>query len=139
MGKAKDAIIGEIVFFHTEEGVDNEYIPFFNTPDITGKSGCDEVADAIRLGRQPHKDFGVYLFTQVLTPEQVSDIKGQIKDIYLKEAKRLWADLEDVPVSETECLEIEWNGFPVGTFREDIWKWFEETYDVSVAVDLMGV
>lgn len=27
--------------------------------------------------------------------------------------------------------------FEDGTFREDIWHWFEETFNISVAVDLM--
>ena len=29
-------------------------------------------------------------------------------------------------------MEEEWKDFPAGTFREDIWHWFEETFDVSV-------
>lgn len=40
---------------------------------------------------------------------------------------------------DTECIEAEWHGFAVGTYREDIWHWFEETFDVSVAEDLMGL
>lgn len=40
---------------------------------------------------------------------------------------------------ETEEIEEEWHGFSVGTFREDIWHWFEETFNVSVAEDLMGL
>lgn len=57
----------------------------------------------------------------------------------LKEAKRLWAELEDVPFNgETECLEAPFLHFPVGTYKEDIWHWFEEEFHVSVAQDLMG-
>ena len=40
---------------------------------------------------------------------------------------------------ETECIEEEWNGFPTGTHREEIWHWFEEEFDLSVAEDLMGL
>ena len=47
--------------------------------------------------------------------------------------KDLWNEFGDVPMNpETECIEEEWNGFPVGTFREDIWHWFEETFNISV-------
>lgn len=50
-----------------------------------------------------------------------------------------WLEFGDVPMNpETECIECEWNGFPAGTHREEIWSWFEETYNVRVA-DLMYV
>jgi len=46
----------------------------------------------------------------------------------------------DVPMDpDTECIEEKWNEFPAGTHREEIWTWFEETYGVSVAKDLMGL
>lgn len=55
-----------------------------------------------------------------------------------KEAKKLWTEFGDVLMDpETECIEKEWNGFPIGTHREEIWYWFEETFNVSVAKDLM--
>lgn len=51
--------------------------------------------------------------------------------------RELWYEFGDVPMDpETECIEESWRGFPKGTHREEIWHWFEETYDVSVA-DLM--
>lgn len=40
---------------------------------------------------------------------------------------------------ETEEIEEEWQEFPIGTHREKIWSWFEETFNVSVAKDLMGL
>ena len=58
----------------------------------------------------------------------------------LQRAKELWSQFGTIPMnSKTERIEDEWNGFPAGTFREDIWKWFEETFNVSVAEDLMGL
>lgn len=51
---------------------------------------------------------------------------------------QLWLSFEDVPMNPiTEEIECEWNGFPIGTHREEIWHWFEETFNVSVAKDLM--
>ncbi len=48
-------------------------------------------------------------------------------------AKELWEEFGDVPMDpETECIESPWLIFPAGTFREDIWTWFEKAFDVSV-------
>lgn len=55
-------------------------------------------------------------------------------------AEELWKRFGDIPMDpETECIEQDWNGFKAGTFREDIWHWFEKTFNVSVAKDLMHV
>ena len=46
----------------------------------------------------------------------------------MKKVKELWNEFGDVPMNpETECIEEAW---------EEIWHWFEETFDVRVA-DLM--
>lgn len=59
-------------------------------------------------------------------------------DYRVYQAKHLWESLEDVPMNpETECIEEKWQEFPAGTHREEIWHWFEEKYNVSVAEDLM--
>ena len=56
----------------------------------------------------------------------------------LAEAKDLWLEFGDVPMDpETECIESPWRGFPAGTHREDVWHWFEDTFGLSVAEDLM--
>lgn len=63
-------------------------------------------------------------------------------------AKRLWSELGDVLIDESgELIDVDWvvpSGiegqttiFARGTHREEIWHWFEETFDVSVAKDLM--
>ena len=55
-------------------------------------------------------------------------------------AKELWVEFGEIPMNpETECIEEEWHGFSAGTFREDIWHWFEENLNISVAEDLMGL
>lgn len=55
----------------------------------------------------------------------------------MKKVKELWNGFGNVPMDpETECIEEAWHGFPAGTNREEIWHWFEETFDVRVA-DLM--
>lgn len=69
-------------------------------------------------------------------------------------AKKLWVEFGDIPVDETgELLDETWtieNGlapsesgrcstttFEKGTDREYVWYWFEETFNISVATDLM--
>ena len=49
----------------------------------------------------------------------------------------LWDSLGDVPVNDDNEIEIEWHGFEKGTHTDDIWLWFEDEFDISVAVDLM--
>jgi len=59
------------------------------------------------------------------------------KELHVKD---LWLEFGDVPMDpETECIEEDWNDFSAGTHREEIWHWFEETFDVSVAEDLIGL
>ena len=54
-----------------------------------------------------------------------------------KTAEELWSELGDAPMNpETECIKISWQGFPAGTHREDIWHWFEKTFNIAV-YDLM--
>jgi hypothetical protein len=52
------------------------------------------------------------------------------------EIEALWQKLGDVSIDEDECIEQPFEHFPVGTFREDIWHWFESIFQVRV-YDLM--
>jgi|DeeseametaMP0747_FD_contig_61_1168030_length_2723_multi_8_in_0_out_0_2 hypothetical protein len=59
-------------------------------------------------------------------------------------AKALWKDLSTVPVHhdgtlDDECLVEDWLIFAAGTHREEVWHWFEDYFDVSVADDLMNL
>lgn len=72
-----------------------------------------------------------------LDPEVLASYEEEL--FYLNHIKDLWAAFGDVPMDpETECIEEIWNHFPAGTFREDIWRWFEREFGLSVAMDLMG-
>lgn len=51
--------------------------------------------------------------------------------------KYLWDMLGDIPIDDDECIEETFLNFPIGTYREEIWYWFEEVFNVSVAADLM--
>lgn len=40
--------------------------------------------------------------------------------------EKLWDELTDVPMNPvTECIEEDFYIWPKGTFREDIWLWFD--------------
>lgn len=69
------------------------------------------------------------------------DYNEEIENFTNKElAKELWRRFGDIPMHpETEEIEQDWNGFLKGTFREDIWYWFEDTFNMSVAEDLINV
>lgn len=58
--------------------------------------------------------------------------------VYLMDSvKMLWQEFGDVPMDpETERIEEDWHGFKKSTCREEIWHWFEDTFDVRV-VDLL--
>ena len=44
----------------------------------------------------------------------------------------LWRDLVDIPIDEDERLEEDWFIFKKGTWREDIWHWFDERHSKGV-------
>lgn len=51
--------------------------------------------------------------------------------------QNLWKDFGDVPMDpKTECIEENWHCFKAGTHREEIWQWFEDTFEIPVH-DLM--
>jgi hypothetical protein len=57
----------------------------------------------------------------------------------LKEAKKIWDKLADITVNANNEIEQKFMNFPTGTDIEDIWHYIENTYDVSIAIDLMDV
>ena len=53
--------------------------------------------------------------------------------------KALWTEFGRVPMNpETECIEEDWRGWKAGTFREDIWHWFDERHSKGVAYLMFG-
>lgn len=78
-----------------------------------------------------------YVYSNILVPHFKGYPYG-LTIVYLKDSvKMLWQEFGDVPMDpETECIKQEWHGFKKGTAREEIWHWFEDTFDVRV-VDLI--
>jgi hypothetical protein len=57
----------------------------------------------------------------------------------LKKAKQLWATLGNIPVNDDNETEEQFLHFDAGTECEEIWHWFENEFNVSVATDLMNL
>jgi hypothetical protein len=76
-------------------------------------------------------------------PGLTIDLNQLLEAYKAYEATELWSKLGDIPVTgnddriEEEFIVNPFVSFPIGTPREDIWHWFEETYDLSVVEDLM--
>lgn len=62
---------------------------------------------------------------------------GELADLQGKTAEDLWEEFGDVPIDNDDYTERDWYSFPRGTNRFEIWTWFEEAFDLSVAIDLM--
>ena len=70
-----------------------------------------------------------------------TDLDSIIKDKGNKKllAERFWERLGNIPVNEEDELDEPFLSFKKGTDKFEVWHWFEETFDVSVAKDLMGL
>jgi len=51
----------------------------------------------------------------------------------------LWQQLGDIPVNNDGDIEEAFYDFAIGTDREEIWHWIEETYNVSVGDIMNGI
>lgn len=96
----------------------------------------EKAMDAIKIWRDEYK-FEIISFWIDVT-DNGKKIERSTPYVDLDLVKELWADFGDVLMNpETECIEDFWGRFVPGDHREDIWHWFEETFHVSVAEDLM--
>jgi len=49
-----------------------------------------------------------------------------------KELEELWLNFEDTPIDENENIDDDFMFWEKGTFREDIWHWFDEMHSRGV-------
>jgi len=56
----------------------------------------------------------------------------------VKTPQELWEELGDVPVTENDDLDVPFLHFETRTDKFEVWHWFEEVFDLSVAKDLMN-
>ena len=57
----------------------------------------------------------------------------------MKAIKELWEAFGEVPIDNNDKILERFCKFPQGTSRFEVWTWFEEEFNVSVAMDLMGL
>lgn len=58
---------------------------------------------------------------------------GQAGSYEPEDIEELWDEFGDIPMNpETEKIESSWNGFPAGTDREDVWRWFDKMHPKGV-------
>lgn len=78
------------------------------------------------------------VFTDQITGKPMFDCAFSYSSL-IEKAFTKWNEFTDVPMdAETECIESEFEGFPAGTHREEIWHWFEETFGIRVYDLLYG-
>lgn len=79
---------------------------------------------------------------QLAELEQIEDMRACPNcktDDYLTDDvyRKLWEMLGDICTDEEWEIESDFLHFPTGTHKYDIWHWFEETFNISVAIDLI--
>ncbi len=105
------------------------------------------VKDILQKYSEMHES-GEYTNGYELCANLVSELEqvGYTCDYYLDaepywlrkhDAQSYWEQLADVPVNEDGEIEEQFYNFDEGTDREEIWSWLEETFNISVAKDLM--
>lgn len=87
---------------------------------------------------------GIYAQELVGHECPVCETDGYLMDLNSKEtplqtAKALWEQLGNIPINEDEELDEDFMDFEKGTDRYEVWHWFEDKFDISIAKDLMGL
>lgn len=50
--------------------------------------------------------------------------------------RELWEAFEEIPIDDEDTIEMDFMDFPVGTYRFDIWKWFDDNCPNGLVEDL---
>ena len=69
-------------------------------------------------------------FTAV--PEGVTDRYSPGSNYSLEEIKELWGRLGDIPINDDDLIEALFLHFPAGTYRFEVWHWFDERWPGGV-------
>lgn len=113
-----------------------EMISFGGDPYVTLKEGTKGIVKSVDDIGNIHTSWETGNSLAVVLEEDL--IKITLPETK-KQVKWLWNSLEDVPMNEeTEQIMKPWNKFPQGTYREEIWLWFEETFSNVCVGELMN-
>jgi hypothetical protein len=71
-------------------------------------------------------------------PEVIGKITNNTKNLIERkladyELEDMWGAFGDIPIDDNDLIQQEFLGFPVGTNRMEVWKWFDEHYTDGVA------
>lgn len=70
---------------------------------------------------------------------EVSFYLDRVDELILSEADAVWEELKNVPIdSETKCLKTAWRDFPENTPEDEVRRWFESTFNVTVPSSIDG-
>lgn len=53
----------------------------------------------------------------------------------VQKAKKIWVAFGDIPINESNQITAPFQHFEVGTDKFEIWRWFEELFEFSIAED----
>lgn len=65
-------------------------------------------------------------------PVGVTDRYSPDSDYSLAQLLDLWHEFGDIPINDWDEIEAPFLHFPVGTYRFDVWHWFNERWPGGV-------
>ena len=54
----------------------------------------------------------------------------------ITELERMWEEFGDIPIHSDDEIEIDFYRWKKGTYRFDIWHWFDEKFSNGLSEDL---
>ena len=62
-----------------------------------------------------------------------------VTKLRLSQANELWDALGEITIDEDETIESPFLHFNKGVDRTTIWQWLESTFNISIAIDILGL
>jgi len=62
-----------------------------------------------------------------------------VTKLRLSQANELWEALGEITIDEDETIESPFLHFNKGEDRTTIWQWLESTFNISIAIDILGL
>jgi hypothetical protein len=72
-----------------------------------------------------------------MTAEEIQECANWTQHLPLPLLYSLWDHLGDIPIDETDHIDVPFLGFPRGTHRENIWHWFEASNEKFICGEVM--
>jgi hypothetical protein len=51
----------------------------------------------------------------------------------IAELEKMWEEFGDIPTNSDDEIEVDFYGWEKGTYRFDIWHWFDEKFTNAIA------